>query len=648
MKNSKTEKLQLLSAIRTRRRLCLTGYPLQNELRDYWTIVNFVCPGFLGPEQQFEELFTKPINDGFNQKSSPAAKQKVNDRVCLLTEKLNAVVLRRDESLLLKQLPRKLEVTVCCRLTDTQLAVYKQLQKSYSERQKQKWVWFRVQKMLLLLGNHPTLLYKDKHTPPCCSDLLASIDDLENAHYSSKWTILFSIIEEVLSAKEKIAVFSHSLPTLALIHRKLNERHLRCYHIDGNVSADARQRQVTEFSHSDTCSVFLLSTKAGGVGINLVAANHLVLFDLDWNPVHDGEAARRAFRWGQTRPVFIYRLVNFGCFEHHLYEQQIHKESLFSTVIDKLNVTPHFSVESHETFPLWGYPLASCSSKHFAFKPTPGTVIDRVIQRHRQLIVDVWSHDLLNKSDGLRKLEEGEQEEAQRNLEEDRAHISREPKMNEEASGEDEEDTEEECDGQDSNVLATEQSSSESKVAVHAQEPLLHFAIGTSCGGCGDSDMVTKSTAPEQQHALKTVEQNLPLQKIGLDTAAELPLTDALPRPIQRVRASDIPENPPMKRPRPSATPPQLVRQQSIDEKLCQMKAQLAQPEPQPTQLPSQAVTGFRPQSAFVMFSYPGYPPQSANTQQTVGHSYLQPPSAPAPHPYQYLQPWVSPPQIHW
>ncbi|GAB0087485.1 uncharacterized protein DMENIID0001_017940 [Sergentomyia squamirostris] len=178
-------------------------------------------------------------------------------------------------------------------------------------------------------------------------------DLLEN---SPKMQIFFCILEESIKLGDRILVFSQSLLTLNLIERFLQmttvtgtdvkwAKNLNYYRLDGSTSALDREKLINEFNSNANIQLFLVSTRAGSLGINLVGANRVIVFDASWNPCHDTQAVCRVYRYGQKKPCFVYRLVMDNCLEKKIYDRQVNKQGMSDRVVDECNPDAHLSIK---------------------------------------------------------------------------------------------------------------------------------------------------------------------------------------------------------------------------------------------------------------------------------------------------------------
>ncbi|KRY16194.1 Helicase ARIP4, partial [Trichinella patagoniensis] len=386
LKNEKSGISQALLQIPTKRRICLTGTPLQNNLMEYYAMVNFVKPNLLGTRMEFLNRFVNPIKNGQMSDSTLGDVALMKRRVHILHNLLCGFVHRVDYSAISEALPPKFEYVLFVRLSNVQRKLYTDyLGTFYNESRNVKdkgalqsalFVHYQV---LQRVCSHPRELfimeeraqkklneYESEQSlssslsttsfeltdeepanreQTVAKDLLKPIepppvskknwylptlkeDDPLLVEMSGKMVVLFEIIERCGDIGDKVLIFSQSLITLDLIEellglqeRNVGESSSREFNswvpgidyirMDGSTSASTRERLAKKFNDETNrrCRVFLLSTKAGSLGINLIGANRVVVFDANWNPSHDLQAMFRVYRLGQCKPVYIYRLI---------------------------------------------------------------------------------------------------------------------------------------------------------------------------------------------------------------------------------------------------------------------------------------------------------------------------------------------------
>ncbi|XP_071331374.1 helicase ARIP4-like isoform X2 [Trachinotus anak] len=417
IKNCHASTSQALKNIRTRRRVVLTGYPLQNNLIEYWCMVDFVRPDFLGTRQEFSNMFERPILNGQCVDSTPQDIQLMRYRSHVLHSLLEGFVQRRGHDVLRDQLPSKEEHVILVRLSPLQRALYTEFMNRFREAGNTGWLSLNPLKAFCVcckIWNHPDVLYEALQKENMASDQDLDLDDmtstgparcsatpnqkskpLENPNpigglslnqlqekanqvityewakdimcdykpgileNSAKMVMLFHLIEESVRKGDKLLVFSQSLSTLTVIEDFLAKRavppspnmsnrdrpnqnwvrNLNYYRLDGSTTASERERLINQFNDPSNTSawVFLLSTRAGCLGVNLIGANRVVVFDASWNPCHDAQAVCRVYRYGQRKPCHIYRLVCDFTLEKKIYDRQISKQGMSDRVVDDLN-----------------------------------------------------------------------------------------------------------------------------------------------------------------------------------------------------------------------------------------------------------------------------------------------------------------------
>ena len=338
LKNSTGNKtIRALKSFRTNRIVLLTGTPVQNRLEEFYAMADFCNPMILGDLKTFKAVYQGPIDQGRDKNAKKQTKELGEKRSAQLSRTTSGFVLRRTAEINQKYLPPRHEIVIFCRLTNIQLQMYRQIVNSPDVSR------FRLgQKMrkgsdanplpvissLKKLCNHPELLRSSKHdylqgahdVLERFSPSVAFTEGDSNSQkkavvfdhlLSSKMTILLSMLEYSSSmCDDKFVVVSNYTSTLDLIEMVCSDRGWGSVRLDGSTKNSLRQNIVDQFNskHSKTF-IFLLSSKAGGCGLNLIGANRLVLFDPAWNPATDRQAMARVWRDGQTKSVFIYRMV---------------------------------------------------------------------------------------------------------------------------------------------------------------------------------------------------------------------------------------------------------------------------------------------------------------------------------------------------
>uniref|UniRef100_J3LHD5 DNA repair and recombination protein RAD54 n=2 Tax=Oryza brachyantha TaxID=4533 RepID=J3LHD5_ORYBR len=353
LKNDQTLTNKALAALPCKRRVLLSGTPMQNDLEEFFSMVNFTNPGVLGDASYFRRYYEAPIICGREPTASAEEKNLGSERSAELSAKVNQFILRRTNALLSNHLPPKIVEVVCCKLTSLQTTLYnhfihsKNVKRLISEETKQSKILAYIT-ALKKLCNHPKLIYdtiKSNNSggsgfddclrffpPELFSGRSGSWTGGEGmwVELSGKMHVLARILGHLRQkTDDRIVLVSNYTQTLDLFAQLCRERRYPYIRLDGATSINKRQKLVNQFNDlSRDEFVFLLSSKAGGCGLNLVGGNRLILFDPDWNPANDKQAAARVWRDGQKKRVYIYRFLSTGTIEEKVYQRQMSKEGL--------------------------------------------------------------------------------------------------------------------------------------------------------------------------------------------------------------------------------------------------------------------------------------------------------------------------------
>ncbi|CAH0686122.1 unnamed protein product [Spodoptera exigua] len=471
LKNEKTSLSQSMNRVKTRRRIVLTGTPLQNNLKEYYCMVQFVKPNLLGKYNEYLNRFVNPITNGQYTDSTEHDIKVMKRRSHVLHKMLDGAVQRRDYGVLAPFLPPKHEYVLFITLSDVQVKLYQFYLDNYSRRPlpgKSSGFLFPDFQSLQRIWTHPLVLkynseryeimqqkkrereeedsegslvdfIDDDSTPEETSTEESSddlsdmsddsrkkskkknkgkknkakdskvgtrrgtranpgtveadeddpdvaevvevrnenptewwiklveeeeLDDMRNSH---KLVLLFDILRQCEAIGDKLLVFSQSLYSLDLIEHflgkvdeatqegRIDEKlggHVGSwapgvdyFRLDGSTSCENRSIWCKNFNREDNprARLFLISTRAGGLGINLVAANRVVIFDVSWNPSHDVQSIFRVYRFGQKKPCYIYRFLAMGTMEEKIYERQVTKQAISKRVIDEQQIDRHYA-----------------------------------------------------------------------------------------------------------------------------------------------------------------------------------------------------------------------------------------------------------------------------------------------------------------
>nr|XP_023025621.1 transcriptional regulator ATRX homolog [Leptinotarsa decemlineata] len=451
LKNEKTNLSIAMNRIKTARRIVLTGTPLQNNLKEYWCMVQFIKPNLLGTYKEYMNRFVNPITNGQYTDSTPRDTILMRKRSHVLHKLLDGVVQRRDYAVLEPYLPPKYEYVLFVKLSETQVKLYQHYMDKYARQSdgsnRTSFLFTDFQK-LQRICTHPRTLaekgsekkekfddeesegslkdfiddaeasssgksssnssgsetddsgsgsgdkmkskkqqktrvtraqtaYRKENNEGSDPELVEEVkkewwqeycdgEELDNINNSGKLFLLFEILKECEEIGDKVLIFSQSLYTLNCIEyflEKIDEATqngtpekiggykgswalgLDYFRLDGSSSCDNRHNWCDVFNNPNNirARLFLISTKAGGLGINLVAANRVIIFDVSWNPSHDIQSIYRVYRFGQTKPCYIYRFVTYGTMEMKIYERQVTKQAISKRVIDEQQIDRHYN-----------------------------------------------------------------------------------------------------------------------------------------------------------------------------------------------------------------------------------------------------------------------------------------------------------------
>ncbi|EFO84960.1 CRE-XNP-1 protein [Caenorhabditis remanei] len=564
LKNDESALSKCMVKIKTKRRLCLTGTPLQNNLMEYHCMVNFVKPGLLGTKTEFANRFVNIINRGRTKDASSLEVSFMKRRCHVLYDHLKKCVDRKDYRVLTEAIPPKQEYVINVRLTERQCALYttflndvvgntglsKRLLPDYHMFSR---IWTHPYQLILheqrlerermlkedaeeeadfiddsaseseesvlsyssqseseasfvassdeeggskkknnnkkdkkekkapkstrrgrgnddedgedaamnilqegirssrrLAGEDADI--RDTDTPPEYNgwfSKMVSDDDRDDYTLSNKLVLLMQIIKKCEEIGDKLLVFSQSLESLSLIKRMLEymagtgqwfaDGHEALNQegetwswlegedymvIDGSVQTGKRDSVQTHFNSPENlrARLMLISTRAGSLGTNMVAANRVIIFDACWNPSHDTQSLFRVYRFGQTKPVYIYRFIAQGTMEERIYKRQVTKESTSMRVVDEAQIQRHYL--GHDLTELYQFtPSEFDPDVEIACAPPKDRLLADVIHQNPSAVVDYIEHDTLFANVEEEKLTEQEMRDAWTDYEKDKSGL---------------------------------------------------------------------------------------------------------------------------------------------------------------------------------------------------------------------------------
>ncbi|OUM69720.1 hypothetical protein PIROE2DRAFT_37989, partial [Piromyces sp. E2] len=322
IRNPDSDITLLCKQLKTPHRILLSGTPIQNSLKELWSLFDFIYPGRLGTLPMFIKLFEIPIKMGGYANASNAEIKTSIKCATALRDSINPYLLRRLKVDVASDLPKKSEHVLFCMMTDEQKMHYKNFIESaeaneiYSGKRN---VLYGID-ILRKICNHPDLLRRKRKY---------EIPDYGYYKKSGKMVVVKGLLKTWYESNNKVLLFCQTRQMMEILElflqQKENSRFNRCIAIHFSI--------LDEFNNNKDIFVFLLTTKVGGLGINLCSANRVIIFDPDWNPSTDMQARERAWRLGQKRDVAIFRIMAKGTVEEKIYHRQIYKQFLTNKIL---------------------------------------------------------------------------------------------------------------------------------------------------------------------------------------------------------------------------------------------------------------------------------------------------------------------------
>lgn len=383
IKNPKSKITGAVKQLKAEHRLILSGTPIQNNILELWSLFDFLMPGFLGTERQFQATFGKPVVASKDTKCSVKEAEAGALAMEALHKQVMPFLLRRTKDEVLSDLPEKIIQDRYCDLSPVQLRLYEKFSSSGVQRDISTLVKvnksqdtaegnsapakasshvFQALQYLLKLCSHPLLVVGEKLSEsvkfmlseviPECGDI---VSDLHMLHHSPKLVALQEILEEcgigfdasscenaMGGGQHRVLIFAQHKAFLDIIERDLFQTHMKSVtylRLDGSVEPEKRFDIVKAFNSDPTIDVLLLTTHVGGLGLNLTSADTIVFMEHDWNPMRDHQAMDRAHRLGQRKVVNVHRLIMRGTLEEKVMSLQKFKVSVANAVINAENAS---------------------------------------------------------------------------------------------------------------------------------------------------------------------------------------------------------------------------------------------------------------------------------------------------------------------
>jgi len=316
IKNPRTKLYQAIISLKSEHKLCVTGTPMENHLGEFWAQFNFLLPGFLGGQKQFNKLFKNPIE-----------KHSDHERKVLLNQRIKPFILRRTKDKIATELPPKTEIVQTLRIEGKQAQLYESVRLAMDDRLKDI-----IAKKGLQRSQIEILDALLKLRQVCNHPQLLPMASAKKITQSAKLDFLMDTLPELISEGRKILIFSQFTSMLALIEAELDIANIAFVKLTG---ASKNRQQLVEKFQTGEFPVFLISLKAGGVGLNLTAADTVIHFDPWWNPAVENQATDRAHRIGQDKSVFVYKLIIENSIEEKIQQIQKTKAELANSLLSE-------------------------------------------------------------------------------------------------------------------------------------------------------------------------------------------------------------------------------------------------------------------------------------------------------------------------
>ncbi len=322
IKNAGTKRSRAAMRLKGRFKLITTGTPIENHLGELWNLFRFINPGLLGSFKQFNARFGIPIEKHHDREAGRKLKKIIRP-----------FMLRRIKSQVLDELPPRTEVTLRVEMKEDEVHFYEALRQQALEN---------IETSSEKSGRHLQILAEIMKLRRACCNPRLIMPDTEIP--STKLEVFAQVVEELIGSRHKALVFSQFTGHLALIREYLDKEGIVYKYLDGTTPTRERQRQVESFQEGEG-DLFLISLKAGGLGLNLTAADYVIHMDPWWNPAVEDQAADRAHRIGQKRPVTVYRLITANTIEEKIVRLHQEKRDLANSLLEGADVSARISAD---------------------------------------------------------------------------------------------------------------------------------------------------------------------------------------------------------------------------------------------------------------------------------------------------------------
>lgn len=315
IKNAVSQTSKAVKSLNASHKLALSGTPIENRLEELWSVFDFLMPGFLFDSSEFNHRYVNPIME----KEDKAVEKRLKMQIF-------PFILRRMKRDVAKDLPDKIENVAYCELTSAQKDLYLQVLDSTKEELFKSIETVGLEKSRMSIFSALLRLRQI-----CCHPRLYDKEGTLGINESGKFEHLQEMLEEIISEGHRILLFSQFVNMLDIVKVWLESKGIKHEYLSGKTTD--RQKVVNSFNNDPTIPIFLISLKAGGTGLNLTGADYVIHYDPWWNPAVEDQATDRAYRIGQTKKVFVYRLITKGTVEEKIQRLKSKKRSLVDSVI---------------------------------------------------------------------------------------------------------------------------------------------------------------------------------------------------------------------------------------------------------------------------------------------------------------------------
>jgi len=313
IKNPKTKLYKAIKELKSDYKLALSGTPIENNLEELWSVFSFLMPGFLLDLKSFKNYYQKPIE-----------KENNMQRMQILRKRITPFILRRTKELVAKELPQKTEIIKYATFSPKEAKLYEAIRVAMEKRVKDAVASQGLNR------SHITILDALlKLRQVCCNPKLLKINEAKSIKESAKLELLMDLLDKLLKEKRRVLIFSQFTSMIELIEESLNSQNIAYVKLTG--STRNREEVLKDFKRGKA-DIFLISLKAGGVGLNITEADTVIHYDPWWNPAVENQATDRAYRIGQTKAVFVYKLIVKDTIEQKILELQAKKKSLQDSI----------------------------------------------------------------------------------------------------------------------------------------------------------------------------------------------------------------------------------------------------------------------------------------------------------------------------